>query len=167
MDWEDPDLWQWLWLAAAVVFLLGELAIYTSFFLASFALGAGVACALAFFDVGLGWQWLAFVGISGVAFLVLRPYSRMLDRETASVHTEGANRWVGKMATVVADIPPGPAETGLVRVEREQWRAESVGDRAIAAGTVVRVVRVDGTRMLVEPIEPAEPGSGAPSTPSA
>jgi membrane protein implicated in regulation of membrane protease activity len=157
VEWDDPELWRWLWLLAAVVFTLGELAIYVNFFLASFAVGALVACVLAFFGVALPVQWVVFVVLSVLALAVLRPYSRRLDRATAGAYTEGANRWVGKVATVVSDIPAGPADTGLVRLEREQWRAESVGDRAIPAGTIVRVVRVDGTRMLVEPLEEAAP----------
>lgn len=149
--WEDPDLWRWLWLIAAAVFFMGEMAIPTSFFLVSFAVGALVACVLAFFGATLGIQWLAFVFVSLAALLVLRPYSRRLDRETEDVATFGANRWVGKTGTVISEIPPGPASTGLVRIEREEWRAESAGEAGIATGSLVQVIRVDGTRLIVTP----------------
>jgi len=166
MDWEDPDLWRWLWLLAAVVFALGELAIPTSFFLASFALGALAACLVAFLGGALALQWLAFVGISLALVLVLRPYSRRLDRQTASVATAGADRWVGKTATVLREIPGGVGDTGMVRLEREEWRAESRGGADIAAGALVRIVAVDGTRMIVEALGAGAPdASGPPPSP--
>jgi membrane protein implicated in regulation of membrane protease activity len=160
MQWDDPDLWRWLWLSTAVVFALGEMAIPTSFFLASFALGAVIAAVVAFLGGALLLQWVLFVGVATSALLFLRPLSRRLDRDTADVANVGANRWVGKLATVINAVPDGPGETGLIRLEREEWRAESTGNYAIAPGTRVRVVRVDGTRMVVEPVE-------APSVPPA
>ena len=38
--------------------------------------------------------------------------------------------------------------TGRVRVEREEWRADSVDGQKIAKDEVVEVVRVAGTRLL-------------------
>ncbi len=37
----------------------------------------------------------------------------------------------------------------MVRVDREQWRAQSTDGSPIAAGTVVRVAEVQGTRVIV------------------
>jgi inner membrane protein len=44
---------------------------------------------------------------------------------------------------------------GLVRIEREEWRAESVDGAAIPVGAAIRVVRVDGTRLIVKAEPPA------------
>ena len=43
----------------------------------------------------------------------------------------------------------GAAELGMVRVDREEWRAQSTDGTPIAAGTVVRVADVQGTRVIV------------------
>jgi len=40
-------------------------------------------------------------------------------------------------------------------MEREEWRAESIDGSAVAAGETVAVVRVDGTRLIVGPVEEA------------
>jgi membrane-bound ClpP family serine protease len=40
---------------------------------------------------------------------------------------------------------------GLVRVDREEWRAESVDGAVIAQGATVRVADVQGTRLVVSP----------------
>ena len=37
----------------------------------------------------------------------------------------------------------------MVRVDREEWRAETVDGAPIAAGTIVQVVEVQGTRVIV------------------
>jgi len=168
MDLDDPDVWRWIWLVGAAVFALGEMAIPTSFFLASFAVGATAAAATAFLGTILLVQWLVFLGVSAGSLLVLRPLSRRLDRETAEVANIGANRWVGKQAVVVRAIPARPGETGLVRIEREEWRAESREARAIPEQALVRVIGVEGTRLIVEPVpeepEPSEP-SDRPTSP--
>ena len=69
---DEPEQWRWIWLGAAVLFGIGEMATPGAFFLAPFAIGAVVASALAFADVGLAGEWAAFVGISVAAFAALR-----------------------------------------------------------------------------------------------
>jgi membrane protein implicated in regulation of membrane protease activity len=158
MDWDTPETWRWIWLIVAVVFAVGELAIPTSFFLVSFAIGAAVASVLAFAGVSVTVEWVAFVAVSAGALLVMRPLARRIDRDTEPVATVGAHRWVNRVATVLTEIPSGAGETGLVRVEREQWRAESASGASLPAGTTVKVVRVDGTRLVVEPLTTAPSG---------
>ncbi|MCZ7535576.1 MAG: NfeD family protein [Acidimicrobiia bacterium] len=163
MDLNDPETWRWIWLGAVVFFALGELSVPGSFFMLSFAIGAAVADALAFAGVTASVQWLVFVVVSGASLAVLVPIGRRMDRSGAQSNV-GATRWLGRTGTVLTEVPGGPHETGLVRVEREEWRAESVDGRAIVAGTHVTVLRVDGTRLIVGPADAAPPaatGSGS------
>ena len=68
--------------------------------------------------------------------------------------------WVGRQAYVLRDIPSGPGATGLIRLDREEWRAESLMGMPIRAGSTVLVSRVDGTRLVVLPLEePTELGT--------
>ena len=53
----DPEIWQWIWLAATGVFVLGELAMAGSFFLLPFGVGTAVATVLAFSNVSESLQW--------------------------------------------------------------------------------------------------------------
>lgn len=148
---ESADTWQWIWLVAALAFALGEMSTAGSFFLLPFALGAAAATALAFLDATLGWQWLSFLAVSGVTFAALRPLAARLDRDLGSLSGIGADRWTGRRGVVLADIPGGTHELGMVRVDREEWRAESADGRAIPTGTPVEVVQVEGTRVIVRP----------------
>lgn len=160
---DEPETWRWIWLATATTFALGELAIAGSFFLAPFAVGATVACLLAFFDVGLVGQWLAFVGISFGAFAALRPIARRLDQGEPTDGI-GSKRLIGEAGTVLEDIPSGQHELGLVRVHREEWRAETADGNGAPAGSAVRVVEQRGTRLVVT-AAPATAGGGYPAVP--
>ena len=148
------DGWQWFWLAAAVFLVIGEVTTPGMFFALSFAIGAVISCALAFAGVEPAIQWLAFVVVSLVSLAILVPLGRRLSGgdQAAAV---GATRFSGRRAVVLQEIPAGPHATGLVRMEREEWRAESIDGSAVAAGETVAVVRVDGTRLIVGPVEEA------------
>jgi membrane protein implicated in regulation of membrane protease activity len=163
MELSSPETWRWIWVVAAVVFALGEIAVAGSFFLLPFALGAGAAAILAFAGASVAVEWLAFVGVSAAASAVLIPFGRHLDRRTPRTAV-GANRWVGREAIVLQDIPGHPGATGLVRLDREEWRAESLMRVPIRTGSTVLVNRVDGTRLVVVPLEeppviPIDPGA--------
>jgi membrane protein implicated in regulation of membrane protease activity len=150
---DDPESWRWFWLAATVFFAISEIAVPGTFFMISFALGALVACVLAFADVGVGAEWAAFVIVSAIALLALVPLGRRINSKPG-ISGVGSTRLNGRRAVVLQEIPAGPHATGRVRVEREEWRAESVDGSAVEAGTTVQVLRVDGTRLIVGPFEP-------------
>lgn len=171
MDWESPDTWRWVWLVATVVFALGELVTPGAFFFLPFAAGAFVASLLAFLGVGVGWEFIAFLAVSGASFAVLWPIGRGMERRSGRSGV-GSNRWVGRQGVVLSDIPAEIGGTGLIRLEREQWRAQSgVAGAPIRKGTTVLVSRVDGTRLVVLPLDdgplpPMEQGSISPVTDS-
>lgn len=157
MDFDDPNTWRWIWLVAMATFGIGEMAAAGSFFLAPFALGAGVAAVLAFLGVPVGVEWVVFIGVSTLSFLALRPLARRLDRHDVAAGI-GANRLVGQIAEVMATIEGGQAP-GMVLLGGEQWRAESDDGRRIDVGTRVAIAEVRGTRVVVRAIDATEPRS--------
>ncbi len=156
MDFSSPETWRWIFLAVAVLFTIGEIAMAGTFFLLPFAAGALLAGLAGFLGAPVAIEWLLFVGASAVATSVLWPLRRRLDSRNPRAEI-GANRWVGRQACVLRDIPGGIGETGLVRLDREEWRAESVMGVPIRAGSTVLVSRVDGTRLVVLPLEEPSP----------
>jgi membrane protein implicated in regulation of membrane protease activity len=152
---DDPELWRWIWLIAAGVFTAGEMAVAGSFFLAPFAVGAAAATIMAFVGAPIVAQWLVFVVVSALTFAAFRPLARRLDANAPN-HSVGATRLPSRRATVIEDIPVHGI--GLVRVDREEWRAESEHGHALEAGSAVTVVEVRGTRLIVTP-------ASRPSTP--
>lgn len=164
MNLDDAETWRWIWVGATLFFAISEIAVPGTFFMISFAVGAFAAAVVAFIGASLLVQWIAFVGATVVALLLLVPLGRRLTRTRAGETGVGATRWEGRRALVIGAIPDGPNATGLVRIEREQWRAESADGRSVAEGETVQVLRVDGTRLIVGPVEATE--GAAPGGPA-
>ena len=70
----STEIWFWIWVILAAFFYVGE--IFTAaFFMMPFGVGATVAALLAYFSVGVGWQWAAFIVVSGISVFLLRRYA--------------------------------------------------------------------------------------------
>jgi membrane protein implicated in regulation of membrane protease activity len=143
---DEPESWRWVWVGATVFFGIGEMATPGAFFLAPFAIGALVAATLAFADVPVAGEWAAFVGVSVACLFALRPLARRLDRDGASDGI-GSRRLIGRSGLVLAAIDQD--NSGVIRVDSEEWRAESADRSAIAVGALVRVTDVQGTKVIV------------------
>lgn len=155
----DLDVWPWIWLILAVVFALVELTFLGgTFVLLPFALSAFIAAILAFYEVPIEVQWATFVlGGTLVFFLLYRWVRGFLDQSELPSGV-GAGRLVGETGVVTVDIEPGDtSRRGRVAVGSELWGALSKGDEPLTAGTRVRVSAVVGTRVVVEPVRPAQP----------
>ncbi|MGY6499424.1 MAG: NfeD family protein [Acidimicrobiales bacterium] len=155
---DNPDNWMWIWLGGAVLFGAGEMAAAGSFFLLPFAVGALITFFAATFGVGLFLQWAIFVVVSTGAFLALRPLARRLDADHP-VEGIGSRRLIGESARVIEAI--SDSGDGMIRLEREEWRAQSLDGQPIPVGTAVRVVEVRGTRVIVFPLD-LDPGDTPP-----
>jgi membrane protein implicated in regulation of membrane protease activity len=148
---DSPEDWRWVWIIATAVFAIGELTSPGSFFMLPFAIGALVATLLAFLDVDVVIEWLVFVGVSLAVLVALRPVAHRLNRSVDDTGI-GSRRLLGHAAVVLREIPAG-GDVGLVRVDREEWRAQSTDGSAIPPGTPVRVADVQGTRVIVAAVD--------------
>ena len=150
----DPDVWPWIWLGAAVVFALVELMVVGgSFIILPWAVSAFIAAILAFYDVPVEVQWTVFVFGGAILFFILYRWAQRFMRDTPRVPGVGAGRLVGMTGIVMAEISPDDHDrTGRVRIEGEVWAALAGGDGGIPAGQRVRVLAMQGTRVVVEPI---------------
>ncbi|MDE0170452.1 MAG: NfeD family protein [bacterium] len=144
----DNELWRWVWTGLALVMGLGEI-VTAGFFLLPFAVGAGLAAIASWFGLHDAVQWVAFFGGTAVAMLFVRRFMRAQDEEDGL--KIGPSRYVGMRAVVLERVDM-PANSGLIRVEAEEWRAITDGS-PIPEGTTVEVVEVRGTRLLVTEVE--------------
>jgi membrane protein implicated in regulation of membrane protease activity len=138
------EVW-WIWMAVAAVFILGE--IFTAgFFLLWFGIGAAVAGVLAILDLHPGWQWASFVVVSAVLFAATRRIAEKFTKKQPP--GVGADRFVGKVGVVLEEID-NLKNTGRVRIDRDEWRADSETDDTIPVDARVKVVGLDGTHLVV------------------
>jgi membrane protein implicated in regulation of membrane protease activity len=136
-----------LWLIAAVIFAVGEIATL-GFFLAPFAGGALVAAIVAAAGGGDVFSLLAFLIVSGVLLAALRPLARSHRRMPAQLRT-GTAALVGCTAMVTERISNDDG-TGAVKLEGESWTARSYDeDAVIEAGRRVHVMEIRGATALV------------------
>ncbi len=138
----------WLiWLIAAVIFGVGEIATL-GFFLAPFAGGALLATLVAAAGAGTLISLLVFLVASGVLLGALRPLARSHRRMPAQLRT-GTAALVGRPATVLERVANGD-DTGCVKLEGESWSARAYDDdEIIEAGARVQVIEIRGATALV------------------
>jgi membrane protein implicated in regulation of membrane protease activity len=150
----DPDVWPWIWLGAAVIFALVELAfVGGSFIILPWAVSAFIASILAFYDVPVEVQWTVFVFGGAILFFILYRWAQRFMRDTPKPHGVGADRLVGMTGIVTIAISPDDEDRkGRVRIESEVWGALADGDGGIPAGQRVTVLAMKGTRVVVTPV---------------
>jgi membrane protein implicated in regulation of membrane protease activity len=136
-----------LWLIAAVIFAIGEMAT-TGFFLAPFAGGAVIACLLAIVGAGAVIEWAVFLVVSILLLAALRPIAREHQRTRAKIKT-GTAALVGQTATVVERIANAEG-VGCVRLDGEIWTARAfVDEETFEPGARVQVLEIRGATALV------------------
>jgi membrane protein implicated in regulation of membrane protease activity len=140
------DAWV-IWLIAACALGVGEM--HTGgFYLAPFALGAGLATVVSVLGVGVLLSTLVFLASSAVVFAALRPVARRHRHLPPQIRT-GAAALVGKRALVLERIANHEG-VGCVKIDGEVWTARSYDeDDVIDAGERVEVVEIRGATALV------------------
>lgn len=150
----DLDVWPWVWLFVAMVFTLTEVTVLGgSFILLPFGLSAFFAAILGFYDAPIEAQWAMFVGGGAVFWVAFYRWARrfLVSELPPGV---GADRLVGMTATVtVAVSPADTARGGRISVDGEIWGAISGADCDLSEGTRVRITAMQGTRVVVEPLD--------------
>lgn len=136
----------WIWMAAAVVFVVIEQFAPTLVFL-SFAVAAAIAGIYAQFKPDeVNWQ----IGIFIIVTLVVLPMSRKFAKKITKAQPRESNvdAMIGKLAVVTQEIEPH--QPGKVKFEGEVWQASA--DERIEPPAKVTIARVEGTRVHVHKI---------------
>jgi membrane protein implicated in regulation of membrane protease activity len=142
------DAWV-VWLIAAVVFGVGEIATL-GFFLAPFAGGALVAAIVSALGAGGGAlnSWAVFLLVSVTLLAALRPIARSHRRQPPLLRT-GTAALVGRSGMVLERIANNEG-LGSVRIDGEVWTARSYDDdEVIEAGRKVQIVEIRGATAFV------------------
>jgi membrane protein implicated in regulation of membrane protease activity len=89
---------------------------------------------------------LVAVIVATVLLLVVRPVATRHLRE-GPAHVTGSDALVGKRAVTCTEVGP---DSGLVRLNGQNWSARSIGDGHIfPPGTNVRVLQISGATAVV------------------
>ena len=139
---------QWLWLGAVVLFAVIEAATVT--LVSLWFIGGSLAALICALLGGALWlQVVLFFAVSAILLLALRPLAKKAWAPRQAAMNAGGN--VGKTAVVQEPID-NLLETGTIKLSGVVWAARSENGEKLPAGSVVKVLRIEGVRLFVAPI---------------
>ena len=138
-----------VWLILMVVFLVTEASTVTMVSL-WFAAGALAALIVSLLGGAIWLQTLVFLAVSAVLLALLRPLVRKFV--TPKVTRTNVDAVIGSRGYVTADIDNASA-AGQVKLGAMVWTARSTSGEPIAAGTLVKVDKIEGVKAFVSPAE--------------
>jgi membrane protein implicated in regulation of membrane protease activity len=135
-----------LWLIAAGLFAAGEV-VSLDLVLLMFAGGALGGMTVALLGGATVLQLLAFIAVSGVLLLLVRPIAQKHLTDRTPLQLDGVDTLIGRTARVTRDVD---ADGGRIRMGADEWTARSQHrGESFAVGATVRILQVDGATAIV------------------
>ena len=136
----------WLvWLGAGLLAVVLELLTASALVSIWFAVGACAAALVSLLDFSIGIQIAVFVIMSFLSMLIVRPVAARYLR--GNVVRTNADRYIGEKGIVTKKITSN--DWGEVKIQGTIWHAVSVEDEEIEEGSRVKVVAIEGAKLLV------------------
>lgn len=115
-----------------------------------FAGGAVAGMVAQLFGASVPVQLLAFLLVSALLLGCLRPFVRKYASPKAHTPTN-ADMVLGREACLTETVNNREG-TGALKLDGKVWTARSAEDAVLEAGTLVKVVKLEGVKLLVEPV---------------
>ena len=136
------------WVIAGIILLIAEIATPGGFILASIGLSSFGGSIMAYWNYSFKMQLLGFSILTMVIFFGIRPfYLKYLIGLEAKVGI-GINAYIGKEYKVIEEID-NSENTGRLQIRGESWRARSDSGEKIKIDSIVKVIRIEGSTMIV------------------
>lgn len=138
----------YMWVGLLILFLVleGSTVALVSLW---FAVGSLAAIVAALLGASLGVQVGIFLGVSGALLALLRPFLRKYI--APSIQKTNADSLIGKCCPVT-DAICNLESRGQVKIGGMVWSARSESGADIPEGTVVKVRRIEGVKLIVSPV---------------
>ena len=138
-----------VWLVLLAAFLITEAATVTVVSL-WFAVGSLAALIASLLGAALWLQILLFLAVSAVALAALRPIVRKyIHPKLTATNVDSVIGSVGLVTAAIDNV----SATGQVKLGAMEWTARSTSGTPLAAGTLVKVDRIEGVKVFVSPAE--------------
>ena len=136
----------WLvWLGVGLLAVVLELLTASALVSIWFAVGACAAALVSLLDFSIGIQIAVFVIMSFLSMLIVRPVAARYLR--GNVVRTNADRYIGEKGIVTKKITSN--DWGEVKIQGTIWHAVSVENEEIEEGSRVKVVAIEGAKLLV------------------
>lgn len=137
----------WIWIGAMIVF--GAVEAATVNMVSVWFVGGALAALIAqIAGAQLIVQVLVFFIVSGALLLCLLPVVR--KHITMKRIPTNLDMMIGKEA-IITETVDNLLGTGALKVEGKEWSVRSVHGENLQPGTHVRIVKIEGVRLYVEP----------------
>ncbi len=139
--------WHFWILASMLLFILE---IFTpGFVLACFGLGA-IAAGIVSFFTSLEVQLLVFAFVCILSYIFIRPLAiKIINKDNG--FKSNVDVLKGKKATVTKDFD-SKLQRGRVKIDGDDWRAETEQAEQLLTGDVVEIVKVESNTLIVTKI---------------
>ena len=148
MPFDAESIQKIIWLVLLLLFAASE-AVTVGLTSIWFAAGALIALIAALLGGAMWIQLTLFLAVSLLCLLAVRPLAKRHLND--KVVPTNADRIIGAEAQVTEDIDNIHGK-GAVIIRGMTWSARSQDGGPISAGTMVRVLRIEGVKVFVEPI---------------
>ena len=143
--------WQ-IWLIIAGVCFIVEIAT-VGFLIFWFGVAALITCLLSLVIHNVIAQTSIFVVLSVALIGLTRPLAKKLNKKDNVV--TNSNAIIGKEGVATKDITPN--DVGQVKVSGDIWTAISTYTDIIPKGSTIKVLSIDGVKLVVEPVTIKQP----------
>jgi membrane protein implicated in regulation of membrane protease activity len=138
-----------------ILVILGIIAFIAEIFTSGFIAGSiGIGFLFAAFGsfLGFGTFWLIIFFSFGIllTFFLIRPL--MLKYGHKEKIKTNRDALFEKTGIITEDIDPSK-NTGRVKIDGDDWKAESNNNEIIKKGTAVKVVAIESIILIVEPVK--------------
>ncbi len=134
----------YLWLIAGVFLLLLEVGTPGLFFFVSLSIGSFCAALIAFMNFSWYVQCWTAIGGALISFGIFKKL--FANRKTPSIKTN-IDALVSQEGIVIETIEP--RKVGRIKIKGEEWPAISAHQAILQKGTVVKIIRIDGNKLVV------------------
>ena len=141
----------YLWLGIMIVSIVIELAT-PSLVAIWFAPSALISMILSVFNVHVAVQIAVFVAVSAILMLLF--YKKLKDNLDTKVEKTNLDAIIGKEGICEEDI--GEMSPGRVKIGGMSWAAYTENGLVISKGDKIRVVSIDGVKLLCEKVQSKE-----------
>ncbi len=137
----------WIWLALTLILVIAEAAT-AQLTTVWFALGAFVAFLMTLFGVkNIALQIVVFAAVSLLALILTRPLvKKLLQKRVQPTNADRSIGQIGKVTQTINNIEG----CGEVNLKGTIWTARSEDNGEIEAGEFVKVLRIEGVKLIVE-----------------
>ena len=107
----------------------------------------------AYFGLPFYAQIIAFILVSGIIMFFVRPFAKKIAYQKTT--PTNADRIVGSEGVVVEEIND-LSNIGQVKVMGQIWSAKTIDGTKLAKDTVVKVVSIEGVKVIVAEVREGE-----------